>query len=147
MLHKEIPIVLEQSFPVTKEILWNAITERDQMVQWFFENIETFEPKVGFKTKFVIENEGKIFPHIWTIIEVEQFKKIVYNWKYKGYAGDSNVIFELIEQGKHIKLKLTHKVLDSFPKNIPEFKRESCLEGWNYFIKQRLKNYLDKILN
>lgn len=37
-------------------------------------------------------------------------------------------------------------VLESFPQNTPEFKRESCVGRWGYFIKHRLKNYLNNQL-
>ncbi|WP_340066835.1 SRPBCC domain-containing protein [Ascidiimonas aurantiaca] len=136
------PIVIEHHFQTSKEKLWHAITEQGQMVQWFFDNIEAFEPVVGFKTHFVVKNEGRIFPHLWKITEVEPYKKITYNWKYEGYPGDSDLTFELIKQKNGTKLRLTHQILESFPQNIPEFKRESCLGGWHYFIKQRLHDYL-----
>ncbi len=69
-------------------------------------------------------------------------RKIIYNWKYRDYPGDSNVSFELFEEGKCTKLKLTHTVLSDFPEDIPEFSRESCLAGWKYFISGRLKEYV-----
>lgn len=136
------PIGVEQTFDVSPGELWNAITELSQMTQWFFENIESFEPKVGFETRFVVENEGRTFPHLWKITEVESYKKISYNWKYEGYAGDSFVTFELFELGEKTKLKLVHTITKDFPPNIPEFTRESCMAGWNYFIVQRLNDYL-----
>lgn len=135
-------IVVEQTFTVSLKELWNAITELNQMKQWFFENIPAFEPKVGFETRFVVENEGRVFPHLWKITEVEPFKKIIYNWRYEGYPGNSNVSFELSEQNNQTKLKLVHQVIASFSQDIPEFQRESCVEGWRWFLKQRLKNYL-----
>ncbi len=70
-------------------------------------------------------------------------KKISYNWKYKNYLGDSNVIFELFKKHEHTLLRLTTVILEDFPDEIPEFTRESCLGGWNYFITKSLKNYLD----
>jgi uncharacterized protein YndB with AHSA1/START domain len=137
------PIVVEQTFDVSLVELWNAITELNQMRQWFFEIIEAFEPKVGFETKFVIENEDKTFPHLWKITEVEPLRKITYNWKYEGYTGDSFVTFELFKQGKNTKLKLVHTIVKDFPGNIPEFTRENCISGWNYFIKQSLMDFLN----
>jgi uncharacterized protein YndB with AHSA1/START domain len=136
------PIVIEQTFEVSINQLWNAITELKQMRQWFFENIEAFEPKEGFETRFIVENESRIFPHLWKITKVEPFKEITYNWKYEGYAGNSFVTFELSEQENCSQLTLTHQIIESFPQNIPEFQRESCIEGWNWFIKQSLKDYL-----
>ncbi len=52
--------------------------------------------------------------------------------------------FELTEQGRATTLKLTNTVLQDFPDNVPEFERESCLAGWQYFIGQSLKVYLEK---
>jgi len=137
------PIVVEHLFQASKEKLWNALTKRDQMVQWFFDNIEAFEPVVGFQTHFTVENEGRVFPHLWKITEVKPLQKITYNWKYEGYPGDSYLTFELTEQGSDTRLTVTHRVIESFPQNIPEFKRESCLGGWHYFIKQRLHDYIN----
>ncbi len=144
MLDTDAPVIVEQTFGVSKETLWRAITEVDQMTQWYFDNIEAFEPRLGFMTRFVIENEGRTFPHLWTVTAAEPYKKLSYNWKYEGYAGDAEVTFELIEQEFGVKLRLTHRVLRSFPQDIPEFRQESCLGGWNYFIKERLKQFLDK---
>ena len=67
---------------------------------------------------------------------------ITYNWKYEGYPGDSFVVFELFEQNNSTKLRLTHNVQESFPQNVPEFSREMCVEGWTFFIKESLKEYL-----
>ena len=67
----------------------------------------------------------------------------MYNWRYEGYEGNSFVTFHLSEINSHLtELKLTTKVTEDFPDDIPEFKRESCVGGWNYFIKDRLSEYL-----
>jgi uncharacterized protein YndB with AHSA1/START domain len=145
MKKSDEPVVVEQTFGVSKDQLWRAITELKQMRHWFFENIETFEPVAGFETRFVVVNESRVFPHHWKIVEAEPGKKITYNWKYEGYAGDSIVIFELSEHENGSRLILTHRVTESFPQNIPEFQRTSCLEGWNWFIKKRLTEYLKKL--
>jgi uncharacterized protein YndB with AHSA1/START domain len=147
MKNTDKPIVVEQTFEVPPGELWKAITEVKQMTQWFFDNIEAFEPNVGFTTRFVVEHENRTFPHLWKITEVEPLRKITYNWKYEGYAGDSFVTFELFEEGNNTRLKLTHTLTKDFPQDIPEFARESCIGGWNYFIRQSLKDYLKSKLN
>ncbi|WKN31686.1 SRPBCC domain-containing protein [Porifericola rhodea] len=145
MKTSEEAIVVEQYFTVPLARLWKALTDPTQMRQWFFEDINSFEPKEGFETSFVVKNEGRTFPHLWKIIEVKPGKKIVYNWKYEGYQGDSFVTFELFEQEhQQTRLKLTHKVIEDFSDAIPEFSRENCLGGWQYFIKQQLSKYLSK---
>ena len=138
------PIIVEQSYNTSINNVWDAITKVYLMRQWFFENIETFKPEVGFETQFNVHAESRDFLHMWKITEVVPTKKIVYDWKYGGISGEGVVIFELFEQGNQTMLRLTNRGLESFPKDIPEFTRESCIEGWNYFIKNSLKEFLKK---
>ncbi len=144
MRKEDPPVVVKQSFNVSAERLWEAITNIDEMREWFFPNIPEFEPKIGFNTKFTVTNEGRDFPHLWEITEVIPQKLIIYNWKYEGYPGDSFVKFEIEERENQTILKLEFEVTEDFPDNIPEFKRESCIGGWQYFINQSLKNYLSQ---
>ncbi len=140
------PIIVEQTYNTSIESLWKALTEIDRMQQWYFNNIPSFKPEVGFMTQFTVTNGGRAFPHRWEVTEVEPLKKISYNWKYEGYPGDSQVTFELTEDNNQATLKLTHQVLEPFPTNIPEFKRESGQAGWEYFIQKSLKEYLESTL-
>ncbi|OFX45345.1 MAG: ATPase [Bacteroidetes bacterium GWA2_30_7] len=137
-------IIVEQTFDSSIESVWDAITKPDKMKLWFFENITTFKAVVGFETRFVVQVEDRIFPHLWKLTEVVPNKKITYDWRYEGYSGSAIVSFELINQNNHTKLRLTDTIIENFPDNIPEFKRESGIEGWNYFIKKSLKEYLEK---
>ncbi|WP_033955990.1 SRPBCC family protein [Psychroserpens jangbogonensis] len=136
-------IEVKQSFQQPIEKVWKALTDVNEMRQWFFENISAFEPTVGFKTQFTVESEDRKFPHLWEITEVIPFKKIVYNWKYEGYKGNSFVTFQLSEVDNQTQLCLTTKVTEDFPDTIPEFKRDSCIAGWNYFIKTSLVNFFN----
>ena len=45
------PIIVEQTFRVPIERVWDAISNKDQMPKWFFNTINDFVPKVGFYTK------------------------------------------------------------------------------------------------
>jgi uncharacterized protein YndB with AHSA1/START domain len=138
------PIILEQTYNTSIDIVWNSITKIDLMRQWYFENIPSFKPEVGFETQFNVESQGRNFLHVWKVTEVVPMKKITYNWHYEGYSGDSFVVFELFEEDNSTKLRLTHQVLEGFPDDIPEFSRESCIEGWTFFIRKSLKDYLEK---
>ncbi len=137
-------IVVEQTFNASVERVWRAITNSSEMRQWFFENIKYFKAEAGFKTQFNVESNGTDYLHIWEITEVEPYKKIIYNWRYGGYPGNSFVIWELSKDNDHTKLKLTHLGMDTFPQNNPDFKRESCIAGWRFFICNRLKEYLER---
>lgn len=138
----EDAIVVEQVFDTSIEKVWKAITLHQEMILWFFENIAEFKPEVGFKTTFPVQSEERIFTHLWKIMEVIPYQKITYNWKYEEYQGDSFVTFELFEEQDKTRLRLTTEVVKDFPDEIPEFSRESCIGGWNYFIRKNLKEYL-----
>jgi uncharacterized protein YndB with AHSA1/START domain len=114
------------------------------MRSWFFENIPAFKPEVGFETGFDVQSQRRNFHHLWRVTEVIPNRKLTYQWKYREYPGDSFVTFELSTEDGKTKLTLTALVVEDFPDDIPEFRRESCLAGWTYFIQDRLKTFLDR---
>ncbi len=139
-------IIVEETFERSLETVWKSITEVDQMKQWFFEQIKSFKAEEGFETEFVVEVGDRKFTHLWTIVEVKLNHKVKYQWRYKEYHGDSFVTFEVKEEKGKVNLKLTIEVVEDFPDDVSEFERESCIGGWNYFIKERLKEFLKKIV-
>lgn len=145
MKNTSVPIIVEEIFMVSIEKVWGAITELDQMKKWFFKQIESFKAEEGFETQFVVEVEDRKFTHLWKLTEVIPNQKIKYNWRYKEYTGDSFVTFDLSKGPNYVKLRLIAEVVSSFPSDIPEFKRESGIAGWEYFIKKSLKLYLMSI--
>ena len=69
-------------------------------------------------------------------------KKIVYRWNYPEYPGDSNVHFTIQTLEGGCLLRVSTEILEDYPDDIPEFKRESAVAGWKYFIQERLPAYL-----
>ncbi|MAL61135.1 MAG: ATPase [Flavobacteriaceae bacterium] len=142
----EVPIIVKQELNATAIEVWEAITAIDKMRQWYFENIPDFKPEVGFETSFLIENEGRKFTHEWKITEVEPLKKITYEWRFKEYPTILGVVTFLIsEKENKTLLKVTNQGIETWPNNVPEFTRESCQGGWEYFINQNLKNYINEL--
>lgn len=137
------PIVVETHLDADRDEVWSAITERDRMVQWFFDNIPAFKPEVGFQTEFDVKSEDRNFRHQWTVQEVEPGKLLRYRWKYAQYSGDSYVKFELSDSNGGTLLRLSAVTLEDFPE-VPEFERDSCRGGWEYFLGQNLKQYLER---
>ncbi|WP_053991294.1 SRPBCC domain-containing protein [Mangrovimonas sp. TPBH4] len=145
MKRSDPPIIIIQEFEVPVAQVWKAITEHKQMLQWFFENIPEFKAEKGFHTQFNVKAPSRDFLHLWTIEEVLPNKKLVYRWRYQDLDGDSYVTFELIPiDVSKTQLILSVTIIEDFQEGIPEFSRESCLEGWQYFINESLKAYLDK---
>ena len=88
-----------------------------------------------------VQSGGRDFIHLWEITEVIPNERIAYSWNYEGYAGRSHVTFELFEDGSMTTLRLTHTISEPFPQDIPEFRRDSCEAGWNYFIKETTRAF------
>lgn len=147
MKKSDKPIIVEHLFPLPDSAVWKAITDPQEMRQWYFEFLTAFQAQPGFKTQFTISNEGRTFTHLWEITEVIPFKKIACRWEFAEYPGEGLVVFEVFKKEEVTRLRLTSTVIKNFPDDIPEFKRESGVAGWNYFIKERLKEYLAKRQN
>lgn len=138
------PIIVEQIYDASLDTVWKAITELDQMRQWYFPNIPGFQAEVGFETKFLVRSEGRNFTHIWKVTKVIPEKLIGYSWNFDEYSGEGYSTFELTSREDKTILHLKSEVIREFPDDIPEFKRERGENGWNYLITQSLLNFLTK---
>lgn len=125
------------------ENAWEAITNVRSMRTWFFDNIPDFEARVGFKTQFTVSTPNHDFIHQWEILKVKPQKEIHYKWEYKSFKGSSRVVFKLTPVEKHItKIKVLHYGVETFAhQGIEEFSLESCQNGWDYFIKDKLVDF------
>ena len=140
------PLVVEQTYKSSINKLWKALTDEGTMRKWYFESMLSFKPETGFETEFNVLSNGKEYLHIWKVTEVIPEKKISYSWKYGGFPGESLVTFEISkEKDLSTRLKLSETGIESFPKDNVDFSRVSRLEGWNFFICKRLKEYMDKV--
>jgi len=50
----------------------------------------------------------------------------------------------LYDDEEGTQLRLTNIITADYPSDVPEFKRESCIGGWNYFLRESLKRFLEK---
>lgn len=137
------PIIVERNINASVASAWRAITVQEEMIQWYFDNIPDFKAEVGFETGFNVQAPSRDFYHLWKVTKVVTNKMISYTWNYTDIQGESVSTFEISEEKEGIKLMLTCVGLENLPQDIPEFSRESCTGGWNYFL-DRLKNYLEE---
>jgi uncharacterized protein YndB with AHSA1/START domain len=135
------PFVIERTYYAPVHKVWKAITDKEQMKQWYF-NLAEFKPEVGFEFQFTGGPDDRTYLHLCKITEVEVDKKLTYSWRYDGYDGVSFVTFELFDEGDNTRLKLTHSGLETFPAN-PDFAKENFAAGWNHIIGVSLKDFLE----
>ena len=135
-------VVLERTLNASVARVWKALTDVDQMCEWYFD-LKEFKPQVGFEFEFVVEHEGNSYHHLCRVTEVAPQKKIAYSWRYKGEPGDSLVTSELSPEGEKTRLKLTHAGIETFPKT-PAYARKNFEAGWTAIIGTELKQFVEK---
>jgi uncharacterized protein YndB with AHSA1/START domain len=140
---KEKPIVVERTLDAPIGKVWKALTDKDQMKEWYFD-LSTFKPELGFEFQFEGGKDDRRYLHLCKVTELVKEKKITYSWRYDGYEGISYVSFELFAEGDKTRLKLTHKNLESFPKSNPDFAKENFDGGWTQIIGSSLPAFLEK---
>jgi uncharacterized protein YndB with AHSA1/START domain len=137
------PVFLERRYPAPIEKLWKAITDGEQMKEWYFD-LGDFKAEKGFKFQFTGGDEKIQYLHACEILECEPPNKLSYSWTYPDYRGYSVLTWELFAEGLNLtRLKLSHLGLESFPQEDPNFRRESFMEGWNYFINEALPAFVE----
>jgi len=140
---KNEPFEIERTLNAPVERVWKAITDKDQMKQWYF-NLAEFKPEIGFEFTFEGGAEDKTYVHLCKILAVEPNKKLQHTWTYDGYEGYSVVTWELTPEGNSTHVKLSHEGIDSFPAYDPNFAKESFTKGWTYIVGTSLKEFVEK---
>ncbi|WP_343693538.1 SRPBCC domain-containing protein [Chitinophaga sp.] len=136
-------VVIEETFNAPVEKVWQALTDKDKMKQWYFK-LDDFKAEKGFKFSFPGQGrKGEQYIHLCEVTIVKPMKQLQYSWQYKDYEGYSTVTFELFAEGDKTRLKLTHEGLDSFPAH-PDFAVDSFRGGWTHLMTISLKEYLAK---
>lgn len=133
------PFVMEILYATSVEELWDALTDEARMREWYFPQLKRFKPEIGFNFEFV--DDGSRFQKEWRVTQIVEKRKVAHSWTYKGYSGESEVVFELSAEGDKTRLKLTHFGLASFPQD-PHFERSRFEAGWHNILGNNLKTHL-----
>jgi len=135
-------VILERTFDAPVGRVWTALTDVNQMREWYFD-LKEFKPQVGFEFEFIVEHEGNSYHHLCRVTDVVPEKKIAYTWRYKGEPGDSLVTIELSPEGEKTRLKLTHSGIETFPKT-QAYARKNFEAGWTSIIGTELKQFVEQ---
>lgn len=139
---KTEPFVIERTYHAPSQKVWEALTDRDKMEQWYFK-LEAFKPETGFEFRFTGGTKEKTYLHICRITEVIPGKKLTHTWQYEGYGGQTFVTWEIFDEGDKTRVKLTHAGLETLPSD-PGFAKENFEKGWTHILGTSLKDYLEK---
>lgn len=137
------PFVIEMDYDAPVEKVWKAITDPDDMKQWYFD-LPSFTLKVAVPKEIEkFEDPDTMFLNKCFAVEMIDGKKISYAWKYEAYPGNSLITFELSEKGKKTKLLFTHQGLETYPVSNPEVARDNIVSSWRYMLDTAIKVFLE----
>lgn len=136
------PLIIERVFNAPVEKVWNAITDKNQIKEWFFD-IEEFSLEPGFEFRFVGGKDNVNYLILCKVIDVVKGRKFSYSWRYEGFRGNSTVTFELFPESEGTRLKLTHEGLETFPMGKPGFLNGSFIPDWEEYLIGNLKKILE----
>jgi uncharacterized protein YndB with AHSA1/START domain len=74
------PIILERTFNAPADKVWKALTNIDQIRQWYFK-LEDFKAEPGFEFQFEGGPDDRKYLHKCRITEVVPGKKLKYSWR------------------------------------------------------------------
>ncbi len=136
--------VIERTYNAPVEKVWNALTVKDEMKEWYFK-LDEFRPEPGFEFSFAGQgHKGEKYIHRCKVLEVVKHKKLSYSWTYQDYPGYSVVTFELFDEGGNTRLVLTHAGLETFVQDNADFASESFAAGWTELMGKLLKQYVER---
>lgn len=136
-------IVREELYGAPVSKVWNALTDKDQMKEWYFE-IPDFELKEGAVFNFYEPGGKKQFHHRCAIKKVELHKLFQHTWSYPGKSkGESVLTWELFEQNGQTLVRLSHTGLDGFEDGGKALSKENFEAGWKEIMGGSLKDYLE----
>ena len=134
-------VVIERTLNAPVARVWSALTNVEQMRQWYFD-LKEFKATVGFEFEFVVEHEGNTYHHLCRVVDVIPEKKIAYTWRYKNEPGDSVVTFQLFPEGDKTRVTVTHAGIETFPQT-PAYARKNFEAGWTAIIGSELKQFVE----
>ncbi|WFE74001.1 SRPBCC domain-containing protein [Roseinatronobacter sp. S2] len=125
-------IVIEQTLPFPRDMVWAALIDSDQLAAWLMPN--DFRPEVGhsftFRTKPAPGFDGIVQS---TVKVLEAPSRLVLTWTGGGI--DTLVSFELEDAGIATHLRLTHSGFKGLSAIVP---RLVLGTGWKSLIRKKL---------
>lgn len=127
------------------EVVWRALSEESALRKWFFP-VQDYQFENGREFSFYETEDSQRYLHKCRFTEIIPKRLIVYTWEYpKLSSGKSLVQWELEQLDGQTRLTLTHSGLETFADAGDDFKPENFQFGWDHFVHDILRLYLNGI--
>jgi uncharacterized protein YndB with AHSA1/START domain len=140
------PIVVETVVNAPASIVWQALTNKAKMKEWYFD-LEAFKPEEGFTFQFYGGTEERQYLHLCKVVEAIPEKKISHTWMYENVPTQTKVTWELTGEDNSTSIRLIHEGVEGFPADNRDFAKENFVAGWTHIVKTALKDYVEKSLS
>jgi uncharacterized protein YndB with AHSA1/START domain len=94
-------IMMERTFDAPVGQVWTALTDANEMRQWYFD-LKEFKPEIGFEFEFVVEHEGNTYHHLCKVTEVIPQRKSL-------TPGDTKASREILSSGLNYFPRVTRR--------------------------------------
>jgi len=101
---KNEPLVFERTYKAHVSKVWAALTDPEKMKHWYFD-IPEFRPEIGTEFSFEAGTATKRYIHECKVTKAIPNKVIAYTWRYPDVEGNSEVSFELFEEGDETRFR------------------------------------------
>lgn len=135
---------LTRTYPVNIATLWEVLTDRKHLKQWYFDFTTDWNLKVGSEFEWTAgDTKDGQWLHHGEFLEVKKEEKLVHTWEYPGYSGTSTLSWLLkVVDKTHTELTLTHEFTDPFDPTIPELRKENVMHGWDAILNDGLVDFI-----
>ena len=141
-MHENVTVQQRVSAPVDK--VWNALTDRAQMKEWYFD-ISDFELGIHNEFNFFEPGDEKKYHHHGEILELIPNEKLKHTWSYPEFSKEKTIVkWELEKDGDETVVTVTHKGLENFAHLGKDFQKESFKNGWTEILEKSLKEFVEK---
>lgn len=137
---------IERIYNVPVELVWQAITNKAMMKEWYFDFAEDFKLEVGAVFEWKAgDTKDKQWLHRGEMLEIIPNQKLSHTWEYPGYSGSSKLTSNLSKiDDATTKVLLVHEFTFPFDSTVAALKKENFEMGWNHIINISLGEYLNK---
>ena len=138
---------IEKNYTAPIDLVWQAITDRAMMKEWYFDFVEDFklEPGAVFEWK-AGDTENNQWQHRGKMLEIITNQKLVHTWEYPGYSGTSTVSWNFLKiDDSTTNVTLIHEFSIPFDSAVAALKKENFEMGWKHIINISLQDYLNQL--
>lgn len=146
-MKEQTELTIEMNINVKASVgeVWNALTDRDELENWWSEEV-VLEPRVGGKFQENWEDDdGQKQIASGKVLSVQDQKLISFTWREKNWpkTAQTECVFEITPDGKKSTLTMQHKGWETLPEPLRTTSLRDFKVGWSYHMKE-LKAYLDE---